>query len=174
MQNVAQLIDQKLLDGARFSRIRAFGVNGGSVGFAAVEILEGWRFYKLPRLALIPGAARVDLAVVPCPGRIVEELVDELGRGRDFSNAEGRLAHALQRKGERPHMGDLSRHEELERVLGTRVTTEIDEPLVDDFRSRLCGDIAAQVDIELAGDLEIVGGPGIPHGVEEVDATAPG
>ena len=34
-------------------------------------------------------------------------------------------------------MGDLSRHEKLERVLGAGVATEIDETLVDDFRPRL-------------------------------------
>ena len=40
------------------------------------------------------------------------------------------------------------------------VVAEIDQPLVDDLGARLGGDVAAQVDVELAGDLEVVGGPG--------------
>ena len=71
-------------------------------------------------------------------------------------------------------MGDFARHEELERVLGAGVAAEIDQPLIDDFRPRLRGDVAAQVDVELAGDLEVVGGPGIPHGIVEVDTATAG
>ena len=64
MQNVAHLIDQKLLDGLRYRRIRAFSVDKGSVAFAGAEILESRRFYELPRLPFIPRPARVHLAVV--------------------------------------------------------------------------------------------------------------
>ena len=42
-------------------------------------------------------------------------------------------------------------------------SAEIDQPLVDDFRARFGRDIAAQIDIEFAGDLEIIGRPGIAH-----------
>ena len=52
------------------------------------------------------------------------------------------------------------------------IVAEIDQPLVDDLRPRFGGDIAAQVDVELAGNLEIIGGPGIALRVEQIDAAA--
>jgi hypothetical protein len=36
--------------------------------------------------------------MIPFARRIVEELVNELLRGGDFPDAEGRLPHALQRQ----------------------------------------------------------------------------
>ena len=62
-------------------------MEGASVS-VAVEILEGRGFDELPVVAFIPGPAGVDLAVIAFAGRIVEELVDEARRGRDFSDAE--------------------------------------------------------------------------------------
>ena len=61
-------------------------------------------------------------------------------------------------------MGDFPRHQELQRVLGSGIAAEVDQPLVDDLCARFGGDIAAKVDIEFAGDFEVVGGPGIAHG----------
>ena len=55
------------------------------------------------------------------------------------------------------------RHQELQGVLGAGVVAEIDQPLIDDFRAGFGRDVAAQVDVELAGDLEIIGRPGIAH-----------
>ena len=141
---------------------------------AAVEVLERRRFDEFPGFAFIPRAAGVDLAMIAFAGRVVEELVDQLRRRRDLSDAERRLAHAFQRERERPHMGDLARHQELQRILGAGVAAEIDQALVDDLRARLGGDIAAQIDVELAGDLEVVRGPGIAHGIVQVDAAAAG
>jgi hypothetical protein len=74
----------------------------------------------------------------------------------------------------RPHVGDLASHEELQRVLCAGVIAEVDQPLIHDFGAGLGRDIAAEIDIELAGDLEIVCGPGIAHRVEKVDAFATG
>ena len=71
-------------------------------------------------------------------------------------------------------MGDFSRHEKLERVLGAGVATEIDEALIDDFRPRLRCNVAAQVDVELAGDLEVVRCPSVPHGIVEVHTATAG
>ena len=59
-------------------------------------------------------------------------------------------------------MGDFARHQELQRVLGAGIVAEIDQPLVDDLGARLGGDVAAQIDVELAGDFKIVGGPALP------------
>ena len=86
-----------------------------------------------------------------------------LGVGANAADAERRLAHAFQRACERPHMGDFARHQELQRVLGAGVVAEIDQALIDDLGARFGGDIAAQVDVEFAGDLQIVRGPGIAH-----------
>jgi hypothetical protein len=58
-------------------------------------------------------------------------------------------------------MGNLARHQELKRVFGARVLTEIDQSLVNNLCSRLGGNIAAQVNIQLAGNLKIIGCPRI-------------
>ena len=71
-------------------------------------------------------------------------------------------------------MRDLARHQELQRVLGAGVRREVDEPFVDDFGAGLRGDVAAQVDVELAGDFQVVGRPRIAHRVEQIDAAAAG
>jgi hypothetical protein len=66
---------------------------------------------------------------------------------------------------------DLTRHQELEGILGSRVVRELDEPLVYDLRPGLRGDVAAKVDVELAGDLQVVRRPWIPLRVEQIDAA---
>ena len=58
------------------------------------------------------------------------------------------------------------------RVLGAGVPAEVDQTLVDDLCAGLGGDIAAKVDVEFAGDLEVVRGPGVAHRVVQVDAAA--
>jgi hypothetical protein len=56
---------------------------------------------------------------------------------------------------------DLTRHEELQRVFGAGIIAEIDQPFIDNLRTCFGGDVAAQVDVELARDLEVIGGPRI-------------
>ena len=80
-----------------------------------------------------------------------------------LADREGRLLHALQRGRERLHVRDLARHQELQRVLGAGVVAEVDQALVDDLGPRFGGDVAAQVDVEFAGDLQVVGGPRVAH-----------
>lgn len=69
-------------------------------------------------------------------------------------------------------MGDFPRHEELQGILGTGVVTEIDQPLIDYLRTRLGGDVTAQVDIQLASDLQVVGRPCIALRIEPPPAIA--
>ena len=69
-------------------------------------------------------------------------------------------------------VADFARHEELERILGPRIVAEIDQPLIDDLRTRLGGDIASQVNVEFACDLQIIGGPSIALRVIEIDPAA--
>ena len=130
--------------------------------------------HEFPVAAFIPRAAGIDLAFVSLAGGIVEELVHKAWRGRDLADRERGLLHAFQRGGKRLHVRDLARHQELKRVLGARIIAEIDQPLIDDLGAGFGGDIAAQVDVKLAGDLQIVGGPGIALRVEQVDAAAAG
>lgn len=172
MQDIAQLVDEQIAE-TRFVRgRRALGDDGrGRTRFAR---LDRRRLREHPVAALVPRAARVDLAMVAGAGGIVEELVHEAGRRRDAADAERWLAHALERERERLHVRDLAGHQELQRVLAAGVVAEIDQPLVDDLGPRLRGDVAAQIDVKLAGDLQIVGGPGIALGVEEIDAAAAG
>src|SRR5580704_1102470 len=171
MQDVAQLINKQFFERLRFVWIGTFRVDGGRISLSSVEVLKRRGFNENPRLTLVPRSSSVYLAVISFACRIVEELVDELGCGGNFANAKRRLAHTLQRKGECAHMSDLSCHEKLERILGAGVATEINETLIDDFCARLCGNIAAQIDVELAGDLEVISGPSVPNGVIEVDSA---
>jgi hypothetical protein len=42
-----------------------------------------------------------------------------------------------------------------------RHIAEIDQPFINDLSTGFGGDVAAQVDVKLACDLEVIGGPGI-------------
>src|SRR4029450_11972098 len=109
---------------------------------------------ELPVVALIPRASSVDFTVLADTGRIVEELVDQAGGRRNLADGEPWLLEALERRSERLHMGDLARHQELQGVLGAGVAREINQAFVDDLGACLGGDIAPEIDVELAGDLQ--------------------
>ncbi|MET4799686.1 hypothetical protein ABIA96_002253 [Bradyrhizobium sp. LB11.1] len=69
---------------------------------------------------------------------------------------------------------DFPGHQELQGVLGAGVIAEIDQTFIDDLGPRFRGDVAAQVDVEFAGDLEVIGRPRTALRVEEIDTAAPG
>ena len=92
----------------------------------------------------------------------------------DLANREAVPIHAVERRSECLHVRDLARHQELQGVLRTDIVAEIDEAFVDDLGAGLSGDVAAQIHVELAGYLEVIGCPRIAHGIEEIDATTPG
>lgn len=168
MENVTQLVEQRLVEAVRRNGGSAFRFDDvGGITIAG----QCRRSDEFPVAALIPGAARVDLAFVAGTGtgRVVEELVHEARRRRDLADGERRLRHALQSRGERLHVGDFARHQELQGVLGAGVVAEIDQAFVNDLGAGFSRDVAAQIDGEFAGDLEIVGGPGIAMRVEQVD-----
>ena len=71
-------------------------------------------------------------------------------------------------------MGDFPSYQKLQCVLGAGVITEVDQPLVNDFGPSFGGNVATEIDIKFAGDLEINRRPGIALGVEQIDAAAPG
>ena len=69
-------------------------------------------------------------------------------------------------------MRDLARHQELQRVLRAGVRGEVDQTFVDDLGACLCRDVAAEIDVQLARDLQVVRGPCIAHGVIQADPAA--
>jgi hypothetical protein len=69
---------------------------------------------------------------------------------------------------------DLAGHEKLQRLFRSGIITEINEPLVYDLRPRLCGDVAAQVHVQLAGDLQISCRPRISHRVKKIHPAVSG
>ena len=174
------MLDQGFVDGIGLGGNRAFEDCLGrllhvlAIAVAAAAILggHGGRLDEFPFAALVPRAPCVDLAHVAGARRVIVELVDDAGARRDAADREGRLLHALERCREGLHVGDLARHEELQRILGARIVAEIDEPLIDDLGARLRRDVAAEIDVELARDLEVIRRPGASHGVVEVDAAA--
>jgi hypothetical protein len=54
---------------------------------------------------------------------------------------------------------NFSGHQELPGVFASGVATEIDQSLIDDLGPSFGCDVAAQIDVELAGYLQIVGRP---------------
>src|SRR5437867_13224988 len=120
-------------------------------------MLKSRRIDELPLRALVPRTSGIELAVLAGSGRVVEELIDENRRWRDLADRKPRFSKAFERRGKRFHMGDFAGHQELERVLGSCIVGEVDQPFVDDFGTGFRSDVAAKVDIELAGDLQVVG-----------------
>ena len=101
-------------------------------------------------------------------------MIHKLRGGRDLADAERRFAHALERESKCAHVGDFASHEELQGILGAGVAAEIDQSFVDNLGARFRGDIAAKIDIQLAGDFEIIRRPCIAHGIEQVHAPTAG
>src|SRR5205823_10266232 len=85
---------------------------------------------------------------------------------------QSRLTHACERRHEGLHVSDLAGHEELQSVNRSTVLTKIDEAFVDDFRARLGRDVASEIDIQFSGDLQVVGRPGVSHGIAEGDSAS--
>src|SRR4051812_3240159 len=136
------------------------------------SLLELRLFHDRPCAAFIPRTTGILLAEVAFAGGVVEVFVHEAGSGRNLADGEGVLSQALECEGESLHVGDLTGHEELQSIDRTGIIAKVDEPLINNLGPGFGSDIAAEVDIQLAGDLEIVSGPGIARGIVEVDATA--
>ena len=51
-------------------------------------------------------------------------------------------------------------------------SVEFDQPFVDDLGASLRRNIAAQIDIQFAGDLQVIGRPGVAHGVTQAHSAA--
>ena len=95
----------------------------------------------------------------PTPVESLKNWSTSPGVGGILPMAEPRLAQALERRSKRLHVRDLTRHQELQRVDRAGVLGEVDEPFVDDLGPRLGRDVAAQIDVELAGNLQVVRRP---------------
>jgi hypothetical protein len=105
---------------------------------------------------------------------VIEILVHKLFGGGDPANGEAGFFHAVEGGSECLHVGDFTAHEKLQRVLGPDIIAEVDQALIDDLGARLGRDVTPQIDVELARDLEVIRGPRIAHGVEQIDAAAAG
>ena len=70
------------------------------------------------------------------------------------------------------HMRDLACHQELQCNLGAGIVTKIYEALVDNLRPGFGRNVAAQIYVKFARNLEVVRGPGVALRVEQIDAAA--
>src|SRR5665213_2547785 len=70
------------------------------------------------------------------------------------------------------HVCNLASHQKLQRVFGACIVAKIDQALVYDLRAGLGGDVAAKIDIQFAGYLEIIRSPGITHRIAKGNAAA--
>ncbi len=109
--------------------------------------------FQGPRASISPSS--------PSPVESLKYWSTSPGVGGILPIGERVFAQAFQRQHERLHVRDLARHQELQRVLAAGVVAEVDQPLVDDLGPGLGGDVAAQVHVQLAGDLQVVGRPGV-------------
>ena len=69
-------------------------------------------------------------------------------------------------------MGDFSSHQELKRILRAGIIAKVDEPLVDNFGPCFGRDVAAEVNVKLAGNLEIISRPWVSLRIEQIDPSA--
>jgi hypothetical protein len=116
---------------------------------------------------------RVDFSVVAFAGRVIEKLINELGRRGDIPNAERWLAHGFKRDREGSHMGDLARHQELQGIFGAGMAAKIDQSFIDDLGACFRRDVATKINVKFSSDLEVVRGPGSAHGIEKIDPATP-
>src|SRR5579883_3651943 len=139
----------------------------------ALERSDDWRFFELPAIALVPRPASI-LPEFALAGGVVEVLVDILPGGRNLSNREGVLAEAFQRLAEHLHVRDFTRHQELKSFFCASIVAVIDESLVDDLGPRFRGDVAPEIDIQFAGDFQVVSCPWVALTVEQPHAASTG
>src|SRR6185312_4885013 len=69
-------------------------------------------------------------------------------------------------------MCNFTGHKELERILRACIIAKIDKAFVNNFGASFSGDVAAKINVQFTGNFEIIGGPGITHGVVKCDSTA--
>src|ERR1700678_2977521 len=121
---------------------------------------------------MVPRTNEFGFTVLTLARRRVKELIHKLRRGFDDSDRKRRLFHTLECCGEGAHVCNLSRHQELQCLLRPLILRKTDEPFVDNLRSRLGGDVTAQIYCHIPGYLPVVCSPGVSHGIEKRDTTA--
>src|SRR5436309_1223431 len=99
--------------------------------------------------------------MIALAGRVVEELVNKLGRGSDLADTERWFTHALKSEGKRTHVRDLACHQELQSIPSARITAEIYQPFVHNLGPCFRGDIATEVHVKLPRDLQVISRPRI-------------
>src|SRR6202034_3816615 len=104
------------------------------------------RLNQRQAVAMVPGTGEVVFAVLALAGRRVEKLIDELRSGLNNTYRELRLLHTLESSGKCTHVGDLTRHQKLQRLFRTLVLGKADQAFIDDLGTRLSCDVASQID----------------------------
>ena len=161
MKDVTQIIDQQFIMppgaiGGELSVLIPVDVSAADVSCKAGELTNSQSppSFQGPRCSISPAS--------PVPRRIVEELVYQTGRRRNLADRESRFLHAFEAAA-KAFMCVISRViRNCKCILGSGIVAEIDQPLVYNLRPSLRCDVASQIDVKLAGDLEVVGGPGLP------------
>src|SRR5579872_1856469 len=159
-------------------RLTTFGLAGCSAGAFSGELFNILdTFFQLgeslhlPRAAFVPRAAGFRFPKITLACRILKVLVNQTWSRSELANGKSVFSQALERRGERFHVGDLTGHQELQGIDRARIVTKVDKPLINNLGASFGGDVTAKVDIELTGDLQIVGGPRVGHGVAKADAS---
>ena len=92
----------------------------------------------------------------PVPVEIIEELeFTRPGVGASLPIEKAGFFMLSRAAGKGFHVGDFAGHKKLQRIFGTSIVAEIDQPLINDFGAGFSGDIAAKVNVELTRNLQI-------------------
>lgn len=70
-------------------------------------------------------------------------------------------------------MRDFTCHQELQRLNRARIIRELDQALVNDLGTCLGSYVTPQIHIQLTGDFEVIGGPGITHRIMQCYTAPP-
>jgi hypothetical protein len=105
-----------------------------------------------------PESTRIAVTLGTVTRRSVEVLIhDALSRLR-HADRERLLLHAVERRLEGLQVSDLSSHQKLQCIDRTRIVGVVYEILIHGLRPGLRRNVAPKVDIELAGDVQVVEG----------------
>src|ERR1700761_1203514 len=122
-------------------------------------------------IATIPGSFEISLPILAFAGRTIEELVYQAWCRLDNTDRKLRLLHTVQSCCERPHVGDLACHQELQSLFRTLVLGEADQPFIHDLGAGFGSDITAQIDGQVSCHFQVVSSPGVAHRIKESHAS---
>lgn len=131
------------------------------------------RFDQMQAEGGSPWPALVVVAPSPPPVEVLRYSLTALSCC-ETADREGRFFKACERSGKGLHMRHFASHGELEFVDGIGVVGVINKTFVDDFGACFGSDVAAQINIQFAGDFQVVPDPRIAHGVGQRNVASAG